>query len=471
VTTVTAPTPIRTSNLGAIRARGVPVPQFDRTALVPRILHVGVGGFHRAHMALYSDDVAARGSDWGIHGVGLLDGDRRMADVLQAQDHLYTLIERDSDGSRPRIVGSIVDYTLAAGDPSTFASHVADPNLAILSLTITEGGYALEGGNQTIEAIVDALDARRAGGARPLTILSCDNVPGNGDVAHAAIVRVAGRRGAEVARYVERCTFPNSMVDRITPQTRDADRAWLREEVGLDDGWPVVCEPFRQWVVEDRFAAGRPPWEDAGVLFTDRVHDWELYKLRMLNASHSCMAYLMALAGIVYVDEAVAIPVVRGYLEQFLTTEAIPTLPEIPGHPPADYAATVLARFANTGVRDQIARLCLDGTAKFPSFLIPTVEMEIELDGPISCAALALAGWARYLGTVPAAVRASDSRGDRAAELAERSLAEPLAFLELDEVFTPGLRASERFRDAFAAAAADILSVGPLGAIENARPQ
>jgi mannitol 2-dehydrogenase len=418
-------------------------------------------------MALYSDDVAAGGSDWGIHGVGLLDRDRRMADVLQAQDHLYTLIERDSDGSRPRVVGSIVGYTLAAGDPRTFASHVADPNLAVLSLTITEGGYTLEGGNQTIEAIVGALDARSAGGARPLTILSCDNVPGNGDVARDAIVRVAERQGAEVARYVESCTFPNSMVDRITPQTQDADRAWLREEVGLDDGWPVVCEPFRQWVVEDRFAAGRPPWEDAGVLFTDRVHDWELYKLRMLNASHSCMAYLMALAGIVYVDEAVAIPVVRRYLQQFLATEAIPTLPEIPGHPPADYAAIVLARFANTGVRDQVARLCLDGTAKFPSFLIPTVEMEIELDGPISCAALALAGWARYLGTVPAAVRASDSRGDRAAELAERSVAEPLAFLELDEVFTPGLRASERFRDAFAAAAADLSSLGPLDAIEN----
>jgi mannitol 2-dehydrogenase len=467
VTTVTAPIPIRTSNLGAIRARGVPVPQYERSALVPRILHVGVGGFHRAHMALYSDDVAAGGSDWGIHGVGLLASDRRMADVLRAQDQLYTLIERDSDGSRPRVVGSIVDYTLAVEDPDTFASHVADPSLAILSLTITEGGYKLEGGNQTIEAIVGALDARRAGGARPLTILSCDNVPRNGDVARAAIVRVAERRGAELARYVESCTFPNSMVDRITPQTQDADRAWLRDEVGLDDGWPVVCEPFRQWVVEDRFAAGRPPWEDAGVLFTDRVHDWELYKLRMLNASHSCMAYLMALAGIVYVDEAVAIPVVRRYLEQFLATEAIPTLPEIPGHPPADYAATVLARFANTGVRDQIARLCLDGTAKFPSFLIPTVELEIELDGPIGCAALALAGWARYLGTVPAAVRASDSRGDRAAELAERSLAEPLAFLELDEVFTPGLRASERFRDAFTAAAADLSSLGPLGAIEN----
>ncbi len=467
MSTVTEPIPIRTSNLGAIRALGVPVPLYDRSALVPRILHVGVGGFHRAHMAVYTDDVAADGSEWGIHGVGLLDRDRRMADVLKAQEHLYTLIERDSSGSRPRVIGSIVDYTLPAGDARTFASHVADPDLAILSLTITEGGYALMGGNQTIESIVGALDARRAGRARPLTILSCDNVPGNGDVARDAILSVAERRGAELARYVESCTFPNSMVDRITPQTQDADRAWLREEVGVDDGWPVVCEPFRQWVVEDRFAADRPPWDDAGVLFTDRVHDWELYKLRMLNASHSCMAYLMALAGIVYVDEAVATPVVQRYLDQFLATEAIPTLPKIPGHPPADYAATVLARFANTGVRDQIARLCLDGTAKFPSFLIPTVEMQIELGGPISCAALAFAGWARYLGTVPAAVRASDSRGERAAELAERSIAEPLTFLELDEVFTPALRASERFRDAFVAGAAALARLGPLGAVEN----
>jgi len=292
-------------------------------------------------------------------------------------------------------------------------------------------------------------------------------VPGNGDVARDAILRVAERRGAELARYVESCTFPNSMVDRITPQTQDADRAWLREEVGVDDGWPVVCEPFRQWVVEDRFAAGRPPWEHAGVLFTDRVHDWELYKLRMLNASHSCMAYLMALAGVVYVDEAVAMPVVRRYLEQFLAVEAIPTLPEIPGYPPAGYAATVLARFANTGVRDQIARLCIDGTSKFPSFLIPTVERQIELDGPISCAALALAGWARYLATVPPAARAPDARGEGAAKLAERSLADPLSFLDLDEVFTPGLRASERFRDAFTAASADLATLSPLNAIEN----
>jgi mannitol 2-dehydrogenase len=464
---ISAAIPLRAANLNAIGALDLPTPRYDRNTLVPRILHLGVGGFHRAHMALYTEEVAADGGDWGIRGAGLLDADRKMADILRAQDHLYTLIERDSDGSKARVVGSIIDYTLAAGDPRRFASHVADPDLAILSLTITEGGYALTARNQTIEAIVGALDARRAGGGRPLTILSCDNVPRNGHVARDAILTVAERRGAELARYVESCTFPNSMVDRITPQTQDADRAWLREEVGVDDRWPVVCEPFRQWVVEDRFAAGRPAWEDAGVLFTERVHDWELYKLRMLNASHSCMAYLMALAGIVYVDEAIAIPIVRRYLERFLATEAIPTLPEIPGHPPANYAETVLARFTNTGVRDQIARLCIDGTSKLPSFVIPTVERQIELGGPVSCAALALAGWSRYLGTVPAAMRAPDSRGERAAKLAQLSVAEPLAFLELDEVFTAELRASARFRDAFAAGAVELASLGPLGAIEH----
>jgi mannitol 2-dehydrogenase len=418
-------------------------------------------------MAVYTDDVAADGSDWGIYGIGLLAGDRRMADVLLAQEHLYTLIERDSDRSRPRIVGSIVDYALAAGDARTFAMRVADPVLAILSLTITEGGYALTGGNPTIAAIVDALDGRRAAGAPPLTVLSCDNLPGNGDVARGAIAKVAERRGVELAHYLERCTFPNSVVDRITPQTRDIDRTWLREVAGVDDGWPVVCEPFRQWVIDDRFVAGRPAWEEAGVLFTDRVNDWELYKLRMLNASHSCIAYLMALAGIVYVDEAVAIPVVRRYLQQFLTTEAIPTLAEIPGHPSSDYAEAVLARFANAGVRDQIARLCIDGTAKFPSFLIPTVEMQIARGGPVSCAALALAAWARYLATVPPTVRAPDSRGGYAAELAEQSLSDPLAFFELDEVFTQRLRTSERFRDAFATAAADLTRLGALGGIEK----
>jgi mannitol 2-dehydrogenase len=455
-------------NLGAIAALGVPVPRYDRETLEVRILHVGVGGFHRAHMAVYTDDVAAEGGGWGIRGAGLLEADRRIADTLLAQDCLYTVIERDSDGSRPRVVGSIVDFAFVAGDAEGFARLVADPNVSILSLTITEGGYSLVSRNPTIETIVSALDARRRAGGHPLTILSCDNLPGNGDVARDAITAVAETRPADLHGYIESaCTFPNSMVDRITPQTKDDDRAWLRDAAGIEDGWPVVCETFRQWVVEDRFAAGRPRWEDVGVLFTDRVHDWELYKLRMLNAAHSCMAYLMALAGVVYVDEAMAIPAVRRYLEQLLETEAIPTLAEIPGYPAEDYAATVLRRFENSGVRDQIARLCIDGTAKFPSFLIPTIEAQLARGGSVPCAALALAAWSRYLGTVPAADRAPDSRGDRAIELARAALSDPLAFLELDAVFTAPLRESASFRDAFVAAHQDLAAHGSLGAIEG----
>ena len=457
------PVPLSAANLDAIETLGIRVPHYERSALVPRIAHLGVGGFHRAHLARYVDELAESGGDWAIRGIGLLEPDAKMADVLLAQDHLYTLIERDSDRSHPDVVGSIVGFGLG---PDAFARAVADPALAILSMTITEGGYSLERPNATIEAIVDALDARRSAGGAPLTVLSCDNLPGNGAVAREAITRVAATRGDELVRYLESsCTFPNSMVDRITPQTTDADRAWLRDEVGIEDGWPVVCEPFRQWVLEDAFAAGRPKFEDVGVLLTDRVHDWELYKLRMLNATHSCLAYLMALAGVVHVDEAIANRTVRAYLERFLGTEAIPTLAEIHGYPAADYAETVLERFANTGVRDQIARLCIDGTAKFPTFLIPTVERQLELGGPVECAALALAGWARYLGTVPAAERAPDTHGARSVELAAQALDDPRAFLELELVFTPHLRESERFTDAFVRAYADVAGRGPIAAL------
>jgi mannitol 2-dehydrogenase len=456
------------STLDAIEQRGIRVPHYDRAALQARILHIGVGGFHRAHMALYADEVAESGDGWGICGIGLLDADRRIAGVLESQDHLYTLIERDSDGSRPRVVGSIVDYRLVAGDVPAFAQQVARPDIAILSMTITEGGYSLAKPNPTIEAIVTGLDTRRTNGGEPLTILSCDNLPGNGNVAREAITRVAEARSDELVRYLETaCTFPNSMVDRITPQTTDEDRAFLRDEYSLDDGWPVVSEPFRQWVLEDSFAAGRPAFEDVGVLLTDRVHDWELYKLRMLNATHSCMAYLMAIAGVLFVDEAVAIPAVRKYLEMFLSTEAIPTLTEIPGHPAADYARTVLGRFENTGVRDQIARLCIDGTAKFPTFLIPTIVRQLELEGPVECAALALAGWARYLATVPAAERAPDVHAEQAATFAVKSLADPAAFLEFGQVFTPRLRESSRFRTAFVEASSALAQHGSVGAMER----
>jgi mannitol 2-dehydrogenase len=458
---------LRARNVDEIAARGVPVPRYDRSRLRPRILHLGVGGFHRAHLALYAHELAATGSDWGIRGLGVLDGDRRMEAVLRSQDYLYTLVERGDGGPRSQVIGSIVDYVLAIDDPAAVAETIADPETAILSLTITEAGYSLERPNPTIEAIAGGLARRRAENGAALTILSCDNVPGNGDVARSAVRRVCEARDAELARWIDAaCSFPNSMVDRITPQTSDADRAWLRDNLEVDDGWPVVSELFRQWVIEDEFAAGRPRFEEVGVLFSDRVHDWELYKLRMLNATHTCMAYLSALAGIVYVDEVVATPPLRQFLERFLWDEAIPTLEEIPDHPRTEYATTVLHRLANTGVRDQIARICIDGTAKIPTFVIPTIERQLARDGPVECAALALAGWARYLATTPPAERAADASAEHSVGFAKRAMDNPVAFLDLAIVFPPALRESARFRDVFAASAASLASLGPIGAVE-----
>jgi mannitol 2-dehydrogenase len=459
---------LRDEILDAVASRGIPVPTYRRSELLPRILHLGVGGFHRAHLALYVHELAEAGGDWGIRGVGLLPGDLRMREALAPQDYLYTLVERGRGEPRPQVVGSIVDFVAAVDDPAAFAAQVADPRIAILSLTITESGYSLETRNATIEAIADGLDARRAAGGEPLTVLSCDNLPGNGTVARNAVLAVCEERDGGLAAWVDRvCTFPNSMVDRITPQTADSDRAWLRETWGIVDAWPVVSEPFRQWVVEDRFAAERPRFDHVGVLFSDDVRSWELYKLRMLNAAHSCMAYLSALAGIVYVDEAMRMASMRRFLGRLLREEAIPTLTEIPGHPREEYAETVFQRFGNTGVRDQIARLCIDGTAKFPKFLIPTIERQLELGGPVDCAALALAGWARYLATTPAEERATDAGADRAAAYAVRSLDDPVAFLGLAEVFPQSLRDSERFRAAFTNAMRSVAADGPLGAVEK----
>jgi len=458
---------LQTGTLGEIAARGVSVPRYDRSRLRPRILHLGVGGFHRAHLALYVHELAARGSDWGIRGLGLLDADRRMEAALRSQDYLYTLIERDDGEPRSQVIGSIIDYALAVDDPETVAVKMAGPETAILSLTITESGYSLERPNPTIEAIAGGLARRRAETGAALTVLSCDNIPGNGKVAGAAVVGVCEERDPELARWVENtCTFPNSMVDRITPQTADADREWLRDSVGVVDTWPVVTERFRQWVVEDDFAVGRPRFEEVGVLFSDRVHDWELYKLRMLNGTHTCMAYLSALAGIVFVDEAMATPSLRRFLERFLWDEVIPSLTEIPGHPPTEYANTVLGRFASSGIRDQIARLCIDGTAKVPTFLLPTVERQLERDGPVECATLALAGWARYLATTPAAARAPDAGAEQSVRFAKRAMDNPVAFLELTRVVPPALRDNKRFRDAFAASSRSLASLGPIGAVE-----
>jgi mannitol 2-dehydrogenase len=464
------------ARLAEIARIGIPVPTYDRARLQPGIVHVGVGGFHRAHLAVYVHELASDGSVWGIVGLGMLARDAEMAAALSGQDHLYTLIERGGGAPSTRIIGSITRFVHAPSGHEAAASElIAAPGTAILSLTITESGYAEPSAAgharepTTFDRIAAGLALRRDRSAGPITILSCDNLPGNGDAARAATVSAAARLDATLPGWIdEHCTFPNSMVDRITPATSPDDRDWLRESAGIVDRWPVVSESFRQWVLEDDFAGERPSWEDAGALFSDRIDDWEQYKLRMLNAGHSSIAYLSALAGITYVHEAMALPALRTFLESLLHREAIPTLVEIPGHPPEEYAASVLERFANVGVRDQIARVCVDGSAKFAAFLIPTVERHVEDGGPIERAATALAGWARYLGVVDPKQQAFDADGDVARRYAAEATADPVAFLAYEAVFPPAVRSSARFRSAFAGGYERIATGGPIAAMSAA---
>jgi mannitol 2-dehydrogenase len=472
-----SPIPLGQPRLAEIARSGIPVPTYDRARLRPGIVHVGVGGFHRAHLAVYVHDLAERGDDWGIVGLGLLARDADMAAALAAQDYLYSLIEKSGDKPSVQVIGSIVDFVHApAGADAAAWDLIAAPSTSILSLTVTESGYAepsaagrASGERTTFDRIAAALALRRRRAAGPITILSCDNLPRNGDAARGATLSAAARLDATLPAWVEeRCTFPNSMVDRITPATSSDDRDWLRDSAGIVDRWPVVSEPFRQWVMEDDFAGPRPAWDDAGALFTDRIDDWEQYKLRMLNAGHSSIAYLSALAGFTFVHEAVAVPEVRTFLESLLEREAIPTVDEISGHPREEYAASVLERFANVGVRDQIARVCLHGSSKFPTFLIPTIERQLEGGGPIERAATALAGWARYLGALDPEQQAFDADADVARRYAAEATADPVAFLAYEAVFTPPVRESPRFRSAFAAGYEQIATMGPLPAMRAA---
>ncbi len=447
----------------------VPVPSYDRDALRVGIVHIGVGGFHRAHQAMYLDRLfsAGRDGDWALCGVGVLDADRAMGEVLHRQDELYTLVEKHADGSRdPRVIGSMVEYLVAPEDPDAVLASLTDPAVRIVSLTVTEGGYHVNtatGEFDPSEAsvahdiaraadapptsafgyLVEGLRRRRAAGDPPFTVMSCDNIAGNGDVAHRMITAFARLRdetlGTDLAAWIEReVPFPNSMVDRITPRTTDEDRAELAERFGVDDGWPVVCESFCQWVLEDRFASGRPAFEEAGVQVVDDVEPYELMKLRLLNASHQALAYLGYLAGFRYAHEVAAddefVAFVRGYMD----AEATPTLLPVPGVDLEDYKATLIERFANPEIRDTLARLAAESSDRIPPWLVPVIRRNLELrdegrHGEIERSALIVAAWARYAEGVDEDGEPIDvvdtGRAEERTAAARRYPDEPLAFL------------------------------------------
>lgn len=452
----------------------IAVPVYDRSRLRRAIVHVGVGGFHRAHLAVYVNELCRAGHlDWSIVGAGVMPGDVAMADALGAQDHLYSLITRGPHTTDVEVMGSIVDFILAAESSEQLVATIADPATQVVSLTVTEGGYPVDdltgehlpdspiaGASSAFGIIAAGLQKRRENGGGGLTVLSCDNILSNGAAARTATLGEAERLSSGLVDWItSSTTFPNSMVDRITPATTDADRSWLADTMGLIDRWPVVTEPFRQWVVEDNFAADRLPVEELDVLSTSDVEPYELMKLRLLNAAHSCLAYLAALGGIETVDTAMADPQIRAFTEAFLAEEALPVLPPVSGVDLDHYTSSLIERFSNPAIGDQIARLCLDGSAKFPKFLLPTVRAQLVAGGSVRLSALALAGWCEYL-TRGRQALASDPLLDEAVAHADRSRHDPAAYLRFAEVFGNDLPGASRFVDAFVTALERLRSQG-----------
>jgi len=438
-------------------------PTYDRSRVTPGIVHFGVGGFHRAHQAMYVDSLMNQGTalDWGIIGVGTMPQDFRMRDALVPQDGLYTLVLKHPDGTlEPRVIGSVVGYHLASDDPEKVLGVLTAPSTRIVSLTITEGGYLFHPSTGELDSsapslqpdlvegavpstpfgyIVEALRRRREAGTAAFTVMSCDNIPGNGDVARRMISTFARLKddglgawiGAEVA-------FPNCMVDRITPVTTSDDIDSLRERFGVEDRWPVVCEPFTQWVLEDHFTVGRPPFEEVGVQLVPDVEPYELMKLRLLNASHQALCYLGYLAGYRYAHEVCQDPLFVDFLLAYMDREATPTLPEVPGVDLTAYKHQLVERFANPEVRDTLARLCAESSDRIPKWLVPVIRTNLEHDGEVELSALVVAAWARYaegLDEQGQPIEVVDQLREQLMAAAGRQGEDPLAFLRDERLF------------------------------------
>jgi len=420
----------------------IATPGYDRDGVVAGIAHFGVGGFHRAHQAMYIDRLLGRGlaREWGICGIGVMPADRRMRDVLRAQDGLYTLILEHPDGHREaRVIGSIVDYRYAPDDPLATIELLAAPTTRIVSMTITEGGYQIRDPGSVFGLIAQALARRRDRGIAAPTILSCDNIEHNGEVARRAVVAHAELLRPGLAEWVaEHARFPCSMVDRITPVTTPDIVTAVERSFGVADEWPVVAEAFASWVLEDDFADGRPPLEEVGVLLVDDVGPYEAMKLRLVNAGHQCLCYFAALCGYRRVHDAARDPLLAEFLLAYFDSEALPTLRPVPGIDLRAYTRGLIERFANPGVRDTVARLCAYSSDRIPKWLLPVISDNLRSGGPIRLASATVASWARYAEGVDERgqpIEVVDNMADSLVPIARTQRLHPTAFIENTALF------------------------------------
>ncbi len=465
----------------------IEIPTYDRSNVNTGIVHIGIGGFHRSHQAVYCDSLLEQGHDlnWGICGVALLEHDDKIYNTLKTQDGLYTLIVKELDGSwSPKIIGSITEYLFAPENPKTVIEKIANPTTKIVTLTITEGGYNIDEitgefnlDNPMIQHdishpeqpktvfgyLTQALKLRKANGTAGCAIQSCDNVQGNGEVMKKTLKTYIKVAEPSLLNWVEdNISFPNSMVDRITPVTEEKDIQKLKEDYGIVDSWPVTCEPFKQWVITDNFKAGRPKWENLGAEFVVDVAPYEKMKLQLLNAGHSVLGILGALLGYGTIDEAVNDPSLKKFLTNFMDNEVTPTLENLSGVDLPSYKKSLIDRFGNHNIKDQVSRICSESSAKIPKFLLPTLKQQLESKGPIDQASFVIAAWAIYsLGTDEQGNKLTiiDAMKEQLHEKAVAAKMDSKAFLNITGVFGD-LNNSERFVASYTTAYDKIVQAG-----------
>ncbi len=450
---------LKKENLPSIK--NVPdMPDYNLEQTDCSILHLGVGNFHRSHQAFYLHQLMKMNdSGWRICGAGLMPQDIKMKEALVSQDYLYTLVTRELENEEIALIGSIRDFIHTPTEPGRFAELCRNRNLKILSLTITEKGYCydnnwnldrtnlnvrhdLEKKEETpltaVGLIVYGLKERLKTGAFPLTILSCDNIPENGDVLKKLLYQFLEETGdRNLLEYVRKSiTFPCTMVDRITPNTSDENRSYLKDKYGLQDEVPVFAEQFIQWVIEDKFAAGRPAWEEIGAQLVEDVKPYELMKIRLLNGGHSALAYLSLLAGYQYVDDAMNDSRIREFVRAYMNTLK-KTLNPIAGIDYDEYIETLLRRFANPAVRDKLLRLAEDGSSKILNFIVGGLLILLKQNEDVSPISTALASWIVYLDQSRSneAFEVKDPLAEKLREKAALSMNDATPFLSMVEVF------------------------------------
>ncbi|MEP6997840.1 MAG: mannitol dehydrogenase family protein [Betaproteobacteria bacterium] len=408
------------STLDALPAT-VETPKYDPRRVGIGIVHLGIGAFHRAQTAVFSDDaLAIERGDWGICGISLRSADVR--DRLVPQDGLYTAVEKSPDGTRRRVIGSVREVLFLGDQRDPIRTRLIEPETRIVSLTITEKGYCHNPATgklnpahpdiahdlahpdqpkSAIGLIAHALDARRLSHGKAFTVLCCDNLPHNGALVQGLVLAFAAMRDAELSRWIAaEARFPSTMVDRIVPATTESDIADNDAALGLHDAAPVIHEPFKQWAIEDSFADGRPAWEEAGAQLVADVAPFEAMKLRLLNGSHSALAYLGFLAGREFIYQVAAEPAFVAYMRRMMEREVAPTLKVPQGVDLRSYQDALVQRFRNPALPHRTQQIAMDGSQKLPQRLLGTVRDNLAAGRPIDLLALAIAGWMRYVGGV-----------------------------------------------------------------------